>query len=81
MTDIIFYFGEIIIIAAFVTISFLKFKEEYVINLQKHKWIILLYLGLMILAIITWRIIYLLLTSSAQHMIDYNNLIQRDING
>ena len=68
MSDIIFYFGSIVIIFAF-------------IGLVAKKWIILLYIVLLVFAIITWRVIYLFLISSTQEMINYNQNIQRIING
>jgi NADH:ubiquinone oxidoreductase subunit 6 (subunit J) len=81
MTDIIFYFGAIIIIAAFIGVLIKKFKNENNIDLNKHKWIILIYILLLVLAIITWGIIYLFLISSTQEMINYNQNIQRALNG
>jgi uncharacterized membrane protein YeiB len=81
MTDLIFYFGSILIIFAFTGLVSIKFRNEDSINLSKHSWILFVYILLMILGIITWRIIYLLLISSTQSAIEYNNLIQSSING
>ena len=81
MTDIIFYFGAVIITAAFVGLLIVKFKDEDNIDLNRHKWIIFLYIVLLVGAIITWRIMYLLLISHTQEMINYNQNIQRAING
>jgi len=81
MTDIIFYFGTVIIILAFIGIVTVRFKDEDNIDLNRHKWIIMLYIVLLVAAIITWRITYLLLISSTQEMIDYNLNIQRAIDG
>jgi len=81
MTDIIFYFGELVIILAFTGLVTVKFKNEDNIDLSRHKWIILLYIILMVGAIITWRIMYLLIISSTQGMIEYNLKIQRVLNG
>ena len=81
MTDIIFYFGTVIIILAFIGIVTVRFKDEDNIDLNRHKWIIMLYIVLLVAAIITWRIAYLLLISSTQEMIDYNLNIQRAIDG
>jgi hypothetical protein len=60
----IFYFGVFIIIGIFVWLFILRFKEDDDIDLKDHLWIIILYLVLMILAIFTWRIIYLLIISN-----------------
>ncbi len=81
MTDLIFYFGSILIIFAFVGLVSVKFKDEDNIDLSKHKWIIFLYIILLVTGIITWRIIYLLLISSTDEMINYNQNIQSIING
>ncbi|AZV47212.1 hypothetical protein C3L23_07975 [Nautilia sp. PV-1] len=81
MTDIIFYFGSVVIIFAFIGLVTVKFKNEDNIDLNEHKWIILLYIILLVVSIITWRVIYLLLISSTQEMINYNLNIQRAING
>jgi NADH:ubiquinone oxidoreductase subunit 6 (subunit J) len=81
MTDIIFYFGAVVIIFAFIGLVTVKFRNEDNIDLNRHKWIILLYIILLVVSIITWRIVYLLLISSTQEMINYNINIQRAING
>ena len=81
MNDIIFYFGSIIIILAFVWLVFIRFKEDDEIDLEEHFWLIILYIILLIIAIIVWRIIYLIIISNFKVIIYYNNLIQRVING
>ena len=81
MNDIIFYFGTVIIIGIFIWFLFIKFKNEDEINLKEHFWIIILYILLIVAAIITWRIIYLIIISNSQKIINYNNLIQRVNNG
>jgi len=81
VNDIIFYFGSIIIIGIFIWFLFIKFKNEDEINLKEHFWIIILYILLIVTAIITWRVIYLIIISNSQKIINYNNLIQRVNNG
>jgi len=81
MTDIIFYFGAVIIIAAFVGLLIIKFKDENSIDLNRHKWIILLYVVLLIVAIIIWRIVYLLIISNTNEIINHNRQIESFING
>ncbi|GAB6074157.1 hypothetical protein [Nautilia lithotrophica] len=81
MTDIIFYFGSVVIIAAFIGLLIIKFKDEDNIDLNRHKWIIILYIILLVGAIVTWRVAYLLIISNTQEMINYNENIQRVING
>jgi len=71
----IFYFGVLIIIGIFVWLFILRFKEDDEIDLKSHFWIIVLYLSLMILAIVTWRVIYLLIVSN------YVKILKSMLNG
>jgi len=81
MTDIIFYFGTIIITAAFIGLVTVKFKNEDNIDLSKHKWIIILYIILLVLAIFTWGIMYKMLNSNTNKIIEHNQQIESYING
>ena len=81
MTDIIFYFGTFIIIAAFIGLVSIKFKNEDNIDLSKHKWIIILYIILLVLAIFTWGIMYKMLNSNTNKIIEHNQQIESYING
>jgi hypothetical protein len=65
----------------FVWLFMLRFKDEDKIDLNEHKWIIILYLVLMILAIATWRVVYLLIVVNFEHIISINTLTQSYING
>jgi len=81
MTDIIFYFGVIVIIGWYVHLVVQRFKEEDTIDLKEHFWIIVVYIVLIIVSIIVWRIIYLLLISSTDFIINYNTQIENLIDG
>ena len=81
MIDIIFYFGTIIIIGLYIYLVIQRFKEEDEIDLKNHFWIIVVYIILVIISIITWRVIYLLLISSTDLMINYNANIENLLNG
>ena len=81
MNDIIFYFGSIIIISFFIYLVYIKFKDFPEIDLNENKWLILLYIFLLIFAIIVWRIVYLLIKTNFSQIIQYNQLIQRISNG
>jgi len=81
MTDIIFYFGVLIIIGWYIYLVIQRFKEEDKIDLKKHLWIIVVYIVLLVISIIAWRVIYLLLISSTNLMINYNTNIENLING
>jgi len=74
MIEIIFYFGSIIIVVWYVYVLVQRFKEEDKIDLKKHFWIILVYVILLVVSIIAWRVIYLLLISSTDLMINYNSV-------
>jgi len=80
VSNLIFYFGTLLIIAFFLYVIIDRFKDND-INLKEHFWIILIYISIMVLAIIAWRIIQLLLTSNISHINNYNILIQKTING
>ena len=80
MTDIIFYFGVVVIIGWYIYLVVQRFKKEDKIDFKKHFWIIVIYIVLLIVNIITWRIIYLLLISSTGMMINYNTNIESLIN-
>ena len=81
MTDIIFYFGSIIIIGVYIYLVIERFKEEDKIDLKEHFWIIVVYIFLVIISIIAWRIMYLVLISSTNLLINYNTTIENLING
>jgi len=81
MTEIIFYFGAVVITAAFIWLMILKFKDEDEIDLSKHKWIIILYILLLIIGIFTWGVIYKYLTSQVKNINSYNKKIEKLLNG
>jgi NADH:ubiquinone oxidoreductase subunit 6 (subunit J) len=81
VNDIVFYFGDVIIIAAFVLLVTKRFKEDDEIDLQKHKWIILTYIILLVMAIITWRIIEQMIEIRINQIINYNKTIEEYSNG
>jgi len=81
VNDVIFYFGNIIIIALFVWLLILRFKDVDNIDLSRHIWIIILYTILLVLSIITWRIIYLIIISNIKGINNYNIVIESTLNG
>lgn len=81
MIDIVFYFGAFIIIGLYIYLVIQRFKEEDEIDLKEHFWIIVVYIILIVVSIVAWRIIYLLLISSTHLMIKYNSSIENIING
>ncbi len=81
MNEILYMVGNILIISLFVYLIYIEFKEYEEINFHESKWIILLYIILLILAIIVWRVIYFIITSNFSFIIKYNQIIQRVTNG
>ena len=80
MSNLIFYFGSIVIISLFIFIVFIRFKDDK-IDLKKHLWLIAIYIFLLILAIIVWRVIQLLLTSNINSIQNYNSILESYSNG
>jgi NADH:ubiquinone oxidoreductase subunit 6 (subunit J) len=76
MNDIIFYLGAIIIIVFFVGLLIKKFKEDDEIDLKKHKWIIITYVILLIMAILSWRILNLMIKKPMTQISDYTKSIE-----
>lgn len=80
MNNLIFYFGAILIIVFFVSVIITRFKDNE-IDLKEHLWIILIYILIMVLAIIAWRVIELLLISNISQIHNYNTIIEKYSNG
>lgn len=81
MSDVIFYFGAIIIIAFFIGLAVIRFKEDDEIDLKKHLWIIIIYIILLIIAIFSWRILNLMIASKMNQITNYNKTIEDFSNG
>jgi NADH:ubiquinone oxidoreductase subunit 6 (subunit J) len=81
VNDVIFYFGAIIIIIFFIGLAVKRFKEDDKIDLNKHKWIIITYIFLLVMAIITWRILNLMIESKMTQITNYNKTIEEFSNG
>jgi len=81
VNDIIYQFGNILIIALFSYLAYIKFKDFNEIDLREHKWIIFIYILLLVLTIIVWRIIYLIIETNFSEAIQYNNTIKSVENG
>jgi len=80
VNNLIFYFGAILIIVFFVSVIITRFKDNE-IDLKEHLWIILIYILIMVLAIIAWRVIELLLISNISQIHNYNTIIEKYSNG
>jgi len=81
VNNVLYIFGNILIISLFVYFTYVEFKDYEEINLGEHKWIIFLYIILLVLAIVVWRIIYLIIQENLSSVIEYHQLIKRVENG
>ncbi|MEO1928380.1 MAG: hypothetical protein ABGX26_06795 [Nautiliaceae bacterium] len=80
-SKIILYFGDIVIVAWIVYLVIERFKDEDSINLSEHKWIIFLYILIMLSTLFTWKIIYELIITSISNDLTYDQIIQSIFNG
>lgn len=80
MNNIVFYFGSIIIIVFFTGLAIKRFKEDDEIDLKKHKWIVAIYIILLVIAIISWRILDLMVEAKMMQINKYNKTIE-EFNG
>jgi uncharacterized membrane protein YhaH (DUF805 family) len=80
VNNIVFYFGSIIIIVFFAGLAIKRFKEDDEIDLEKHKWIVAIYIILLVMAIISWRILDLMVEAKMMQINKYNKTIE-EFNG
>jgi NADH:ubiquinone oxidoreductase subunit 6 (subunit J) len=76
VSDTIFYFGSVVIIVFFVGLLVKKFKEDDEIDLEKHKCIIVTYIILMVMAILSWRILNLMIEEQMLQLSNYNKAME-----
>ena len=81
MSNIIYYFGNAILIVIFSYIAYIEFKEYEEIDFNEHKWIILMYFLLLILSLLVWRIVFLIIKYNLLEFIEYQKIIKRIENG
>ena len=81
MDDIIFFFGSLIITAAFIWIVYLKFKDVEVIDFKEHKWYIIISTTLMLLAIYMWRVMYLIMINNFNNAMSTQKILETLSNG
>ena len=80
-SDILFYIGSVLIIALFVFLLIGRFKDIDEIDLKEHKWIIAIYIVLLLGALTAWRKLYLIIILNTLDINRYNEIIERVING
>ena len=79
--ELIFYLGSLIILGFFVYFVWVRFKEQEQIDLNRHKWIILLYIIMLVVFIIIWRIIFLYFESFTEKTLRHQQIYEKMING
>jgi protein-S-isoprenylcysteine O-methyltransferase Ste14 len=79
--DILFYGGVIIIIAFFIGVVIKKFKDDAEIDLNKHKWIIITYVVLLVMAIYVWKILVSMVDTNISQISSHNQKIEKFENG
>jgi len=79
--EIVYYFGIIILITGVISIMYFRFKEYDEIDLKNHIVIIVIYIVLLVLAIILWRILFDMLHGIADMINIDNSIYKRVING
>ena len=78
--EIIFYLGSLIIIGIFIYLVWGRFKGEN-ISFKEHKWIISLYIIMLVFFIITWRVVFLYFESFTQKTLQKQQTYQEMLNG
>ena len=76
MSNVIFYFGAIVIIVFYIGIMVKKFKDDDKIDLNKHKWIIIIYIILLVISIITWGVLVSMIDEQINKITNYNKNIE-----
>ncbi len=72
--DIIYYLGIFGILFVVGYLLFVNFKEYDEINLREHLWIIILYVVVLIISVVVWRLMFNFIFE-AQHLISVKNNI------
>jgi len=76
VSNVIFYFGAIVIIVFYIGIMVKKFKDDDKIDLNKHKWIIIIYIILLVISIITWGVLVSMIDEQINKITNYNKNIE-----
>ena len=79
--ELIFYLGSVIVVGIFVYFVWVRFKEQEQIDLKEHKWIILLYIVMLVLFIIIWRIMFLYFETFTEKTLQKQQIYEEMLNG
>ena len=79
--EVIFYLGSVIVIGIFIYFVWVRFKEQEQIDLKEHKWIITLYIAMLVLFIIIWRVMFLYFETFTEKTIKQQQTYEKILNG
>ena len=79
--ELIFYLGSVIIVGIFIYFVWVRFKEQEQIDLEKHKWIITLYIVMLVVFIIIWRIMFLYFETFTEKSLQQQKIYEKILNG
>jgi len=60
----------------YICIVMKRFQNDDNIDLDEHKWIIIVYILLLVFSIITWRVLSLMIESKIKQINNYNQKIE-----
>ncbi len=79
--ELIFYLGSVIIVGIFIYFVWVRFKEQEQIDLEEHKWIITLYIIMLVVFIIIWRIMFLYFETFTEKSLQQQKIYEKILNG
>ena len=79
--DIVYYMGVLILTSGVVAIMYFRFREYDEIDIKKHIVMITIYIILLVLAIILWKILFDMLNGIEDKINIDNSKYERILNG
>jgi protein-S-isoprenylcysteine O-methyltransferase Ste14 len=80
-SETLFYGGVAVIIVFFVGVVIKKFKDDNKIDLNRHKWIIITYIVLLVIAIYVWKILVSMINTNMKEITSHNQQVEKFENG
>ncbi len=79
--DIVYYMGVLILTSGVIAIMYFRFREYDEIDIKKHIVMITIYIVLLVLAIILWRLLFDMLNGIEDKINIDNSKYERILNG
>ena len=79
--DIVYYMGVLILTSGVIAIMYFRFREYDEIDIKEHIVIITIYIVLLVLAIILWRLLFDMLNGIEDKLNIDNSKYERMLNG